>query len=82
LGGGGGGTAARHGKVLDDVVDVLAPPIDDGDRVKQPALPSPAGGTEDGDRAAVAVSPADVGAAVLMPLTFNRRGAGPPGTIR
>ena len=82
LGGGGGGTAARYGRVLVDVVAVLEPLIDDGDRVKQLALPSPVGGTDDGDRAPLTLSPVDVGAAVLMPFTFNRRGVAPPGTVR
>jgi len=78
--------AARQGRVLVDVLDELTPPTDDGDcRVKQLALPSPAGWTEDdGDRTAAAAIGSPPVAAGLMPLTFNRRGgaAAPPGTIR
>jgi len=73
LGGGGGGTAALHGRVLVDVVEVLlVPPIGDEDRVKQP---SPTG-----DRGPGTVSDGPAGG--LMPLTFSRRGTVPPGTIR
>lgn len=92
MGGGGGGTEALDGRVLVAADETLAPPIDDdGDSVKQgppprpasmgppgpPGPPSPAG-----DRAVVTASPVGV-EAVLMPLTFKRRGSvAPPGTIR
>ena len=78
LGGGGGGTAARQGKVLDVDVVTPPPPIDgDVDSVKQLAALSSAA---DGERVdAMTTSPPVVG---LMPFTFSRRGAAPPGTIR
>jgi len=77
FGGGGGGTGARQGRVLD--VEALPSPTDVVvvDSVKQ--LTALSSAVTDGERAALTASPAVGG---LMPFTFSRRGAVPPGTIR